>query len=198
MQRTALIVVGFVCWFVGLQVQGAPQGHQTNVAVAAARSAHHPTQTLLLQPPALARQDRQEGPLPAQVLRVFSSLFFSWVRLTVVVVVVVVVWDGCRDLNLSPYLAHCVPSPTAGATYDLFAVVNHYGGILAGHYTAFAQCPAADGGLRPPEVGKPPPSTSSSSSSSSSFTRIITLFLSSIYEVWQKLGFICRSAGILP
>ena len=46
-----------------------------------------------------------------------------------------------RQLDLSPYLS--INGSEHGAVYDLFAVVNHYGGILYGHYTAFARCPAA-------------------------------------------------------
>lgn len=50
-----------------------------------------------------------------------------------------------RGLDLSPYLSTTVVSgPDAEAVYDLFAVVNHYGSILYGHYTAFARCPAND------------------------------------------------------
>jgi len=45
-----------------------------------------------------------------------------------------------RQLDLSPYLSSITEH---GAVYDLYAVVNHYGGILYGHYTSFARCPAA-------------------------------------------------------
>lgn len=47
-----------------------------------------------------------------------------------------------RQLDLSPYLS--VNGSEHGAVYDLYAVVNHFGGILYGHYTAFARCPAAE------------------------------------------------------
>lgn len=43
-----------------------------------------------------------------------------------------------EQLDLSPYLSSISEH---GATYDLYAVVNHYGGILYGHYTCFARCP---------------------------------------------------------
>lgn len=46
-----------------------------------------------------------------------------------------------RQLDLSPYLSST--QTENGAVYDLYAVVNHFGGILYGHYTAFARCPAA-------------------------------------------------------
>ncbi|XP_046440466.1 ubiquitin carboxyl-terminal hydrolase 19-like [Daphnia pulex] len=45
-----------------------------------------------------------------------------------------------EQLDLSPYLSSITEH---GAVYDLYAVVNHYGGILYGHYTSFARCPAA-------------------------------------------------------
>ena len=56
-----------------------------------------------------------------------------------------------RDLDLSPYLSTRSSDNKVSkgrnedeedAVYELFAVVNHYGGILYGHYTAFARCPA--------------------------------------------------------
>jgi len=45
-----------------------------------------------------------------------------------------------RELDLSPYVSQSVAS--GSAIYDLIGVVNHYGGIISGHYTAFARCPA--------------------------------------------------------
>ncbi|ESN92883.1 hypothetical protein HELRODRAFT_151311, partial [Helobdella robusta] len=42
-----------------------------------------------------------------------------------------------RDLDMSPY---CVPnSAMSPSTYDLYAVINHHGFLLGGHYTTFAQ-----------------------------------------------------------
>ncbi|KAH7985151.1 hypothetical protein HPB49_026580 [Dermacentor silvarum] len=43
-------------------------------------------------------------------------------------------------LDMSPY--YCGPRSTEGPStiYDLFAVTNHHGGMLGGHYTAFARC----------------------------------------------------------
>ncbi|XP_078342012.1 ubiquitin carboxyl-terminal hydrolase 19-like isoform X3 [Crassostrea virginica] len=44
-----------------------------------------------------------------------------------------------RGLDLSPYTK--VGPNTSPPVYDLYAVVNHYGGILGGHYTAFVRSP---------------------------------------------------------
>ena len=43
-----------------------------------------------------------------------------------------------RSLDLRPFTSN----PAAGsAVYDLYGVVNHYGSMLGGHYTAFVRCP---------------------------------------------------------
>ena len=42
-----------------------------------------------------------------------------------------------RGLDLGPH----VRGPTAGLVYDLYAVVNHYGGAAGGHYTACCLSP---------------------------------------------------------
>ena len=43
-----------------------------------------------------------------------------------------------RDLNLRQYPTQ---DPEDGRViYDLYGVINHHGGILGGHYTAFARC----------------------------------------------------------
>lgn len=55
-----------------------------------------------------------------------------------------------RGLDLSPYLSQSVGS--GNAVYDLIGVVNHYGGIISGHYTAFARCPSVDDN-QPDEIG---------------------------------------------
>lgn len=43
-----------------------------------------------------------------------------------------------RGLDLSPYFCGSVPG--VPPIYDLFAVINHHGSILGGHYTASARC----------------------------------------------------------
>ncbi|XP_076074330.1 ubiquitin carboxyl-terminal hydrolase 19-like [Mytilus galloprovincialis] len=45
-----------------------------------------------------------------------------------------------RGLNLSPYLIGKGHDGGPPPLYDLYAVVNHYGGILGGHYTSFVRC----------------------------------------------------------
>lgn len=43
-----------------------------------------------------------------------------------------------RDLDLGQF--YCGPScPSGSPTYDLYAVINHHGSILGGHYTSFAR-----------------------------------------------------------
>ncbi len=36
------------------------------------------------------------------------------------------------------------PENEPPAVYDLYGVINHYGGILGGHYTAYARTPDTD------------------------------------------------------
>jgi len=52
-----------------------------------------------------------------------------------------------RALDISPYInTHLQPSSSsasANALYDLYGVVNHSGGLLGGHYTAYARTPHA-------------------------------------------------------
>jgi hypothetical protein len=45
-----------------------------------------------------------------------------------------------RGLDLSPYLIGKGHDNDPPPLYDLYAVVNHYGGILGGHYTSFVRC----------------------------------------------------------
>ncbi len=45
-------------------------------------------------------------------------------------------------LDLGPY---CVAGDGQKAVYDLYGVVNHYGSLIGGHYTAFVRlCDALD------------------------------------------------------
>lgn len=46
-----------------------------------------------------------------------------------------------RGLDLSPYTK--IGADKSPPVYDLYAVVNHYGGILGGHYTSFVRTPDA-------------------------------------------------------
>ena len=41
---------------------------------------------------------------------------------------------------MSPYLIGKGHDGGPPPLYDLYAVVNHYGGILGGHYTSFVRC----------------------------------------------------------
>ncbi|XP_013772664.1 ubiquitin carboxyl-terminal hydrolase 19-like isoform X1 [Limulus polyphemus] len=45
-----------------------------------------------------------------------------------------------RGLDLSPYFCGPISPPGVSPLYDLYAVINHHGGILGGHYTAFGRC----------------------------------------------------------
>ena len=53
-------------------------------------------------------------------------------------------WVMCCLLNVSsgldmkPFLG--TPCGADGAMYDLYSVINHHGGILGGHYTAYGRC----------------------------------------------------------
>jgi ubiquitin C-terminal hydrolase len=45
-----------------------------------------------------------------------------------------------QNLNLSKYLNPAVVGPnTDSYTYELYAVINHYGGLGGGHYSAYAK-----------------------------------------------------------
>ena len=58
-----------------------------------------------------------------------------------------------RGLDLSAYYLGTRPSNEPPPIYDLYGVVNHHGGILGGHYTAFVRCPDAYDSKKS-EVGK--------------------------------------------
>jgi len=57
----------------------------------------------------------------------------------------------CRGLDMSRF---CVNSKASGPQlYDLFAVVNHHGGIFGGHYTSYVRLPKLDNSTED-EVGR--------------------------------------------
>ena len=45
-----------------------------------------------------------------------------------------------RGLDLSKYTLGQHDAAGAPPMYDLYAVINHHGGILGGHYTAYVRC----------------------------------------------------------
>ena len=51
-----------------------------------------------------------------------------------------------------PYLAEDALTSKEDASYELFAVANHYGDIRQGHYLAIARCPSTTPG-QPDECG---------------------------------------------
>lgn len=44
-----------------------------------------------------------------------------------------------RDLDMAPYMCPNHKNGNQAPIYDLYAVINHYGGLLGGHYTTFAR-----------------------------------------------------------
>ena len=44
-----------------------------------------------------------------------------------------------EGLDMSRYYVRTDNNPDFHPTYDLYAVVNHFGGLFGGHYTAFAK-----------------------------------------------------------
>lgn len=44
-----------------------------------------------------------------------------------------------RNLDLSKYVNPAVAGPTQLYKYELYAVINHYGGLGGGHYSAYAK-----------------------------------------------------------
>ena len=42
---------------------------------------------------------------------------------------------------MSKYYIGQKPSLEPPPIYDLYGVINHHGGILGGHYTAYGRCP---------------------------------------------------------
>ncbi len=55
---------------------------------------------------------------------------------------------GYSGLDMSPYMlgdAGRMASTEAPPTYDLYAIVNHYGVVHIGHYTAMVKPPCSEG-----------------------------------------------------
>ena len=50
------------------------------------------------------------------------------------------------------FSAHGLSQKDQSPLYDLYGVVNHYGGILGGHYTSFVRCVNKNGNRN--DVGK--------------------------------------------
>ena len=46
-----------------------------------------------------------------------------------------------RDLDMSNYSIGEPTSIRRSPVYELYGVINHHGGLLGGHYTAYARCP---------------------------------------------------------
>ena len=48
---------------------------------------------------------------------------------------------GYRGLDMNQFYIGNRPANEPPPIYDLYGVINHYGGILGGHYTAYARTP---------------------------------------------------------
>ena len=46
-----------------------------------------------------------------------------------------------RGLDMSRFYIGNRPANEPPPIYDLYGVINHYGGILGGHYTAYSRTP---------------------------------------------------------
>lgn len=49
---------------------------------------------------------------------------------------------SCRNLDLSKFCIGQKDEMQHPPIYDLYAVINHYGGMIGGHYTAYARLPS--------------------------------------------------------
>lgn len=115
----------------------APRGVQAAAAVASAQRSDHPAQTLLVQELHLEGQDQRHGGLSCQVSWTLVSLIFSCLLLWVNAFIFC-----CRNLDLSKFCIGQKDEMQQPPIYDLYAVINHYGGMIGGHYTAYARLPS--------------------------------------------------------
>lgn len=60
---------------------------------------------------------------------------------------------GFRNLDLSKFCIGQKDEMQQAPIYDLYAVINHYGGMIGGHYTAYARLPSDKNSQRS-DVGK--------------------------------------------
>lgn len=68
-------------------------------------------------------------------------------------------WSDSRNLDLSRFCIG-VKDEMQQPVYDLYAVINHYGGMIGGHYTAYARLPSDKNSQRS-DVGQCGPAASS-------------------------------------
>lgn len=112
---------------------------QAAAALAFAKCAYYPAQALFLQKFYLEGQDQWHGWLshPVKALKImflfkaillFCICFLSWFYL--------------RNLDLSKFCIGMKDEMQQPPIYDLYAVINHYGGMIGGHYTAYARLPS--------------------------------------------------------
>lgn len=62
-----------------------------------------------------------------------------------------------RNLDLSKFCIGQKDEMQQPPIYDLYAVINHYGGMIGGHYTAYARLPSDKNSQRS-DVGQCPSS----------------------------------------
>lgn len=60
-----------------------------------------------------------------------------------------------RNLDLSKFCIGQKDEMQQPPIYDLYAVINHYGGMIGGHYTAYARLPSDKNSQRS-DVGETP------------------------------------------
>lgn len=165
------------------KVPAAPRSIQAAVAMATAQRAHHPAQALLLQELHLEGQDQRHGGLPRQVPttppppphcphhtyslhntpmfhlpcwvgpHLFYTALCGWRGLCLRLCLTCC--SRCRNLDLSRFCIGQKDDMQQAPVYDLYAVINHYGGMIGGHYTAYARLPSDKNSQRS-DVGEHP------------------------------------------